>query len=121
MAAIPPNTNLEGFKKSMIDGIDGAFKKGVKYGRYLAQQEQLGQKKAAQSEWISVEKKLPGISDLVLVIANGRPRKNITLQNALLLASYWGDDEWFADGLVGWGKFSVTHWMSLPEPPKEEA
>lgn len=53
MAAISPNTNLEGFKKSMIDGIDGAFKKGVKYGRYLAQQAQLGQKEAAQTEWIS--------------------------------------------------------------------
>lgn len=39
MAAIPPNTYLEGFKKSMCDGIDGAFNKGVKYGRYLERQE----------------------------------------------------------------------------------
>ena len=39
MAAIPPNTNLEGFKKSMCEGIDGAFRRGVSYGRYLLQQE----------------------------------------------------------------------------------
>ena len=39
MAAIPPNTYLEGFKKSMCDGIDGAFNKGVKHGRYLEKQE----------------------------------------------------------------------------------
>lgn len=39
MAAIPPNINLEGFKKSMCDGIDGVFNKGVKHGRYLEQQE----------------------------------------------------------------------------------
>lgn len=39
MPAIPPNTYLEGFKKSMCDGIDGAFNKGVKHGRYLALQE----------------------------------------------------------------------------------
>ena len=41
MAAIPPNTYLEGFKKSMCDGIDGAFNKGVKYGRYLEQQKHM--------------------------------------------------------------------------------
>ena len=39
MAAVPPNTYLEGFKQSMCDGIEGAFKKGVKYGRYLERQE----------------------------------------------------------------------------------
>ena len=39
MAAISPNIYIEGFKKSMCDGIDGAFKKGVKYGRYLERQE----------------------------------------------------------------------------------
>lgn len=39
MPAIPPNINLEGFKKSMCDGIDGAFRKGVIHGRYLLQEE----------------------------------------------------------------------------------
>ncbi len=39
MSAIPPNSNLEGFIRSMKQGVEGAFKKGVKYGRYLEQQE----------------------------------------------------------------------------------
>lgn len=39
MAAIPPNTYLEGFKRSMCDGIEGAFNKGVKQGRYLEREE----------------------------------------------------------------------------------
>lgn len=39
MAAIPPNTNLDGFIASMKQGVEGVFNKGVKYGRYLEQQE----------------------------------------------------------------------------------
>ena len=39
MAAIPPNTYIDGFIKSMQDGVYGVFNKGVKYGRYLEQQE----------------------------------------------------------------------------------
>lgn len=41
MSAIPPKTDLDGFIKSMAEGVEGAFKKGVKYGRYLEQQERL--------------------------------------------------------------------------------
>lgn len=39
MAAIPPNTKLDGFIASMKQGVEGAFNRGVKYGRYLEQQE----------------------------------------------------------------------------------
>lgn len=39
MAAIPPNNNLEGLIGSLKQGIYGAYNKGVKYGRYLEQQE----------------------------------------------------------------------------------
>ena len=72
-----------------------------------------------QPKWISVEERLPDVSDLVLVIANGQPRANIRLHNALLIASYWGDDGWIADGFDGWDKLIATHWQPLPEPPKE--
>lgn len=71
-------------------------------------------------KWISVEERLPEISDIVLVIANGKPRENITLHNAFLMASYWGEEGWIADGFEGWDALQVTHWMPLPEPPKEE-
>ena len=39
MAAIPHNINIEGFKKSMCDGIEGVFRKGVIHGRYLEREE----------------------------------------------------------------------------------
>lgn len=39
MGAIPPNINLDGFITSMKQGVEGVFNRGVKYGRYLEQQE----------------------------------------------------------------------------------
>ena len=39
MAATVPNHDLDGFIKSMTEDVHGAFKRGVKYGRYLEQQE----------------------------------------------------------------------------------
>ena len=70
-------------------------------------------------KWISVEERLPEVSDVVLVIANGKPREHITLIDAILIASYWGEEGWIADGFEGWDKLAVTHWMELPEGPKE--
>lgn len=69
-------------------------------------------------KWISVEERLPEVSDVVLVIANGKPRPNITLRNAILIASFWEDEGWIADGLEGWDGLQVTHWMPLPGPPE---
>lgn len=76
---------------------------------------------SAQPKWISVDERLPEVSDLVLVIANGKPKENVELINACLIASFWGDEGWIADGFDGWDKLKVTHWMPLPESPKEEA
>ena len=70
-------------------------------------------------KWISVDEKQPEDGDVVLVIANGKPRKNITLHNAILIASYWKDEGWIADGFEGWDGLQVTHWMPLPELQKE--
>ncbi len=69
--------------------------------------------------WISAEERLPEISDVVLVIASGKPRENIELHDAFLIASFWGDEGWIADGYEEWDAVNVTHWMPLPEPPKE--
>lgn len=39
MGATEPRKDLSGFISSMTEGIHGAFNRGVKYGRYLEQQE----------------------------------------------------------------------------------
>ena len=77
------------------------------------------QLEAATPKWISVEERLPQVSDLVLVIANGTPRPNVTLHDAVLIASYWGKEGWIADGFDGWCGLNVSHWMPLPKGPKE--
>lgn len=71
-------------------------------------------------KWISVEERLPKICELVLVIASGKPKENVKLIDAVIIASYWGDEGWIADAFDGWGKLNVTHWMPLPDPPKED-
>ena len=48
MPAIPPKTNLDGIVHSAAELIDAAFKRGVKHGRYLEQQEQLQAKMRLQ-------------------------------------------------------------------------
>lgn len=40
MPAIPPKTDISGIVHAAADLIDAAFKRGVKHGRYLEQQEQ---------------------------------------------------------------------------------
>ena len=41
MAAIPPKTNIDGLKVSVLSALDGAFIRGKKAGRYEQQQEYL--------------------------------------------------------------------------------
>lgn len=71
-------------------------------------------------EWISVKDRLPETEDLYLVIANGKPKKNITLVQAYELATYCPDEGWILEQYPEWETPEVTHWMLLPEQPKEE-
>lgn len=47
MAAIPPNTGLEGLQKSANDMLYAAFTRGVKQGRYIEKQERSEEKQRA--------------------------------------------------------------------------
>ena len=64
-----------------------------------------------QSEWISVDERLPKQRKLVLCIW--------TLENGCLnnygFARYQGENVWCVSNE---GIHKVTHWMPLPEPPK---
>ncbi len=70
-----------------------------------------------QSEWISVDERLPNDSSAVIAIVNGRER-NIKYINAIMLAVYFSDtNEWALDHNPS-VDVQVTHWKPLPEPPK---
>lgn len=73
------------------------------------------------NEWISVKDRLPEIDGNVLVIVNGKPHKNVTLESAYELAEFSPSDGWILEMWPEWETPKVTHWMPLPEPPEAEA
>ena len=132
MAAISPNTYIEGFKKSMCDGIDGAFKKGVKHGRYLAMQEYL-QIKEENAElkkrigkdmnvprWISVEDRLPDDDCNVLVLGVSDNESVIAITSYTHNMHGFGIEGWHPPWQYFFYNRKITHWMPLPEKPKED-
>ena len=69
---------------------------------------------AAQPKWISVKDRLPepGMGKLLVFVQHEHG-------NIVDMARYLGSVGW---DLVSWKLWDncVTHWMPLPEPPKEE-
>ena len=63
-------------------------------------------------EWISVKDRLPNKEQDVLAFSVLGNETRITL------AGYCNDGTWF-DGIFNCYINTVTHWMPLPEPPKE--
>lgn len=63
-------------------------------------------------EWISVKDRMPedDATDYLVYGRNGY---------GIVVAIYYGDGEWLTDDLTNITRF-VTHWMPLPEPPKED-
>ena len=120
MAAIPPNNNLEGFVVSLKDSIYGAYNKGVKYGRYLAQQEYLERKEAAAPKWISTNTPPKFTSDYLVYVWVSYPDgiSGMEMRTAIYNTVR---KEW----TVNHGRLEAigcpSHWMPLPEAPKEEA
>ena len=80
-------------------------------------------------EWISVKERLPDDEQEVLVIAHGwdgrlvyvGSHKRVEAQKSWLTGITNKSSEW---SLWGWSYLKepmVTHWLPLPEPPKEDA
>ncbi len=70
--------------------------------------------------WVSVEEMLPPEHELVLCIVNGKPKPNITLEDAYQLGSWNKADGWIIDEYLDWEDADVSWWMPLPEPPGKE-
>lgn len=73
-----------------------------------------------RGRWIPVEERLPEGDDCVAVCVSGKPQTNITLQNAVELATFSGKEGWILECWPEWESADVTHWMPLPQPPKGE-
>lgn len=76
--------------------------------------------KGAPNEWVSVEERLPPEHEPVLCIVNGKPKPNITLEEAYQLGSWNKADGWIIDEYLDWEDAVVLWWMPLPEPPGKE-
>ncbi|WP_394970207.1 DUF551 domain-containing protein [Candidatus Allofournierella merdipullorum] len=70
--------------------------------------------------WVSVSERMPDKDQVVIVIANGKPRENITLDGAFELAEWSESDGWILACWPDWENPVVTHWMPIPVPPKGE-
>ena len=73
------------------------------------------------NEWISVKERLPDEGEgYVAAVVSGKPRRNVTLDNAIELAEYDRNEGWILEMWPEWTNANITHWQPLPEPPKEE-
>ena len=84
-----------------------------------ALQQEIEKLRAQVPRWIPVTERLPDYDDLVLVIASGKPKENITLDEAVELATLYSDG-WCLETWPEWTGANVTYWMPLPEPPEVE-
>ena len=78
------------------------------------------QLESTQPKWISVEERLPEHGEVVMVWAKAKPDEEALPRDILSFASYWCDDGWVVDFIDDTDDITVTHWMPLPEAPKEE-
>jgi hypothetical protein len=62
-------------------------------------------------KWIPVSERLPERNTEVLVCD--------TREDYVSIWGYIGDELWFGEEIT-WATEDITHWMPLPEPPKEE-
>lgn len=73
------------------------------------------QLEAAQLKWISVEERLPNVGEKVMVCG---------VKNGMQVGAFRGISRLGKNRKWLWKKdtiLEVTHWMPLPEPPKEDA
>ena len=92
---------------------------GDEYSRLGTQYKWEGwQAKATQSEWISVEDRLPGIGEFVLVFRNWDGKLSQCVDRLELhhdCEKPEGEQDWY-DFLYS-DIYEVTHWQPLPAPP----
>ena len=101
-----------------LDGADLIERLTARCARY-AEEIAVAQER---TRWIPVTERLPEDDSDVLAIVYGRPEQNIELIGSIQIAAYSDYDAgWFVPEYPNWEDPCVTHWMPLPEAPKEAA
>ena len=72
------------------------------------------------NEWVSVEDDMPPEHEPVLCIVDGKPKPNITLEDAYQIGSWNKADGWIIDEYLDWEDADVSWWMPLPAPPDKD-
>ena len=115
---------LEAAEKSAdwaaIDRVDSSSLRASQHGRYADALDMAISALSPPNEWVSVEERLPPEHEPVLCIVNGKPKPNITLEEAYQLGSWNKADGWIIDEYLDWEDAVVLWWMPLPEPPGKE-
>lgn len=94
------------------------------------------QLEAQVPRWISVEERLPEGEDPVLILVKETEHYGLHKEKSKVYycqyLAYWDDEEWYTTWCNGCRKitdtanepnaddYEVTHWMPLPEAPKED-
>lgn len=66
-------------------------------------------------EWIDPKVELPPEDVVVLVVVDGKPGPNLTLEDAYEFASYSKDEGWILEAYPEWEDAVVKKWMNIPE------
>ena len=79
------------------------------------------------AEWISVKDRLPNIDIDVVIFAVGKSdlfENKVAITHRYYPMRWWNKESEYIDWLQPWQYFTanyeITHWMPLPEPPKED-
>ena len=79
----------------------------------------IGMEALERTRWIPCSERMPESNLELLVIVSGKVG-NITLVNSVEIGNFDRDEGWILEMWPEWEEPNVTHWMPLPEPPKEE-
>ena len=108
----------DGMVYSRVSGEYITFDQAIdEFAHELTDETQL---EAATPQWISVEERLPDDDVNVLVYAIGNNENDV-----IAMTSYthnmlcYGIEGWRSPWQYFFAEYKITHWMPLPEPPKE--